>query len=143
MEWVDRQEVRFRGAVDLGESPTWEDVQWEVKYLTGGAPRNYKAAFAMLDEFSERASVKVAPDVRELRAKLEVEREEYHRDKIYQAEWDYNKRDDSAKSVWWLIHAIIWMGDEEKADEAAEFLLKVPALDQHLLGYKTRLPGSL
>ena len=140
LDWVGRQERRFAGFVDLSSPPTWEDVQWEIFYLTGGAPRNYAASFAMLDEYEERASPQERAELQELREKLVAEREEYHTDKIYQAEYEYNEKDNPNKAVWWLLHAVIWIGDEEKANEAAEFLVKIPNLEAHLRGYERDYP---
>ena len=39
-----------------------------------------------------------------------------------------------------MLHSVIWLGDDEMADEAAQFLVKIPDLDQHLLGYREEYP---
>lgn len=140
MGWVERQELRFKGFIDLSAPPTWEDVDWEIHYLTGGAPRNYKAAFEMLNEFMRRSSPEERAKAQELWDELVAERVEYHKDKLYQAEYEYNDKKDAAKAVWWLLHAVIWIGDEDMADEAAAFLVKIPDLDVHLRGYEKEYP---
>jgi len=140
MNWVDRLEGRFAGYVDLSAPPSWDDVQWEIFYMAGGAPRNYRGAFTLLTEFERRATPVERVEVQELREKLIGERLEYHTDKIYQAEYEFNKKDNPSKSVWWLLHAVIWIGDEEMENEAAAFLIKIPNLQGHLEGYERDYP---
>ena len=140
MDWVDRQQGRFAGTIDLSAPPTWEDVEWEVADLTRTAPRNYVAAFALLDEIIVRGDPRELRLARKLLLQLEEERVEYHEDKLEQARYEWETKDSPSKSVWWLLHAIIWIGDEDMANEAADFLLKVPRLTEHLRGYEVKYP---
>jgi hypothetical protein len=140
VDWVRRQEARFAGYVDLSAPPTWADVQWEVQDLTDGSPRNYLAAFGLLDEFLGRAAGGEATEAQGLRDRLASERVEYARDRLFQAQYEYDKKKDASKAVWWLVNSVAWLGDEALANEAARYLLRMPDLAGHLLGYKQDYP---
>ena len=140
LDWVGRQESRFLGFVDLRAAPTWDDIAWEIRYLAGQKPRNYRQAFALLDEFMTDARGSELLEADELRQRLIEERVEYHRDRIYQAEFEFNRKENASLAVWWLLHSVIWIGDAEMADEAAGYLLKIPDLEVHLLGYRKTYP---
>lgn len=140
--WVRRQRGRFEGMVDLSEPPTFEELEWEIWLLTNTSPRNYVEGFALLDEYLERDVAPAAGEARELRAKMVGEREEYHTDRLHQADYEYNKKKDANKAVWWLVHSVIWLGDQEMEDEAAEYLIKIPLLEEHLPGYLDKYPDK-
>lgn len=140
MDWVARQERRFAGYVDMNAPMTWEDVQWEVKDLTDGMPRNYAAAFALLDELLPRVSGEEHQKAQNLRDELVKARPEYAMDRVYQAKHEFEKKQDTAKAVWWLVNNIAWLGDEALANESARLLEKMPDLPGHLLGYKKNYP---
>lgn len=140
MAWVDRQESRFRGFVDLAAPPTWDDVAWEIKYCREQPVRDYKAAFELLAEFEPRASADEEELLEELRAEMIPERAEYHEDRIQQARYEFDRKDDPAKAVWWLLNLTVYIGDEEMADEAATFLAKMPNLVGHLRAYEQQYP---
>lgn len=140
MDWVERQERRFGGYVDMNAPPTWPDVSWEVKDLTDGMPRNYVAALALIDELLTRISGEEASKAKNLRDELVKGRPEYATDRLYQAQYEFEKKTDPPKAVWWLVHNIVWLGDEALANESARFLVKMPDLAGHLLGYKLNYP---
>lgn len=139
-DWVRRQEARFAGYVNLALPPTWEDVQWEVKDLTEGAPRNYVAALGLLDELLSRVSGEEHTKAENLRGEVVAGRPDYAEDKLYQAKHEFEKKGDPSKAVWWLVHNIAWLGDEALANENARVLVKMPDLAGHLLGYKQAYP---
>ncbi len=143
VEWVDRQLTRLR-RVDVDAEPTWEDVDWEVRLMVIGKPRNYVEAFKVLE--SMYGKLDSSNDEFELEArilKLKEEQAEYHKDRLYQAQDEFKKNKDDAKAVWWLVHSIIWIADDDMADEAAEILIKMPDIEGHLLGYDKKYPERL
>jgi hypothetical protein len=140
MDWVQRQEARFGGYVDMNAPMTWADVSWEVKDLTDGMPRNYVTALGLIDELLSRISGEEATKAKNLRDELVKGRPEYATDRLYQARYEYEKKEDPPKAVWWLVHNIAWLGDEALANESARFLVKMPDLAGHLLGYKQYYP---
>jgi hypothetical protein len=140
LDWVARQERRFEGAVDLGAPRTWADVSWAVADLTDTSPRNYAAAFAMLDELLERVSGKEELGARNLKRELVEQRVEYAKDRLEQARYEFDKKQDPNKAVWWLVHNVAWLGDEALANESARYLVRMPDLAGHLLGYKRNYP---
>jgi len=140
MDWVERQERRFGGYVDMNAPLTWEDVSWQVRDLTDGMPRNYAAALALIDELLTRVTGEEATKAKNLRDELVKGRPEYATDRLYQARHEFEKKQDAPKAVWWLVHNIAWLGDEALANESARFLVKMPDLEGHLLGYKLNYP---
>lgn len=140
MDWVRRQEERFAGYIDLNQPPSWEDVQWEVRDLVEGSPRNYVSALALLDELLARVEGEEHVKAQNLRDELTAGRVEYATDRLYQAKYEFEQKKDPNKAVWWLVHNIAWLGDEALADENARFLVKMPELAGHLLGYKQNYP---
>lgn len=140
LEWCARQEARFSGYVDLAAPLDLEDVKWQVKDLTGGSPRNYLVAFAILDEFLSRASGSDHTEAEALRDTLVAERPEYAKEQLYQAQHEFERKDDAPKAVWRLVHNVVWLGDPELADESARFLVKMPDLAGHLRGYHRDYP---
>ncbi len=141
MDWVKRQENRFRGSIDLSAEPTYDDVAWEIESLVDTAPRNYKDAFALLDGYIEGGGVRLS-EAEELRAQLVEDRVAYAEDRIQQAKYEYEDKDDHAKCVWWLVHSIIWLGDEELENDAARRLVAVDRANEHILGYENRYPDK-
>jgi hypothetical protein len=140
LAWCDRQEARFTGYVDLAAPLDLADVKWQVRDLTGGSPRNYLAALAILDEFLSRASGAERTEAEALRDTQLSERAEYAQDRLYQAQYEFEKKNDPPKAVWWLVHNVAWLGDPDLADESARFLVKMPDLAGHLRGYHLRYP---
>lgn len=140
LEWVGRQEERFKGYVDMGAPPDWPDVEWEVRDLVDGKPRNYEAALALLDELLPRVEGEERAKVQNRRDTLVAERVEYAKDRIYEADHQFNKKQDTSKAIWWLVNSVALLGDRALEDEAARFLVKMPDLPSHLLGYKESYP---
>jgi hypothetical protein len=140
LPWVERQEARFRGVIDLSEPKTWPEVEWEVQDLADELPCNYVRMLEILDEFIARASDEDAAAAREKRQELVAGRPAYHADRLQQARYEYEQKDDASKAVWWLVHEVIWIGDEAMAEEAATILLDFPELERHLPGYKQTYP---
>ena len=140
LEWVARQEDRFKGYVDLSAPPDWPDVEWEVRDLVDGMPRDYRTALALLDELLARVEGEERAKVQNRRNELVKERPEYAQDRLFQARHEFDKKQDTAKAIWWLVHSVAWLGDEALEDEAARVLVKMPDLPSHLLGYQVAYP---
>ena len=62
-----------------------------------------------------------------LRGEVLAGRPAYAEDKLYQAKYEFEKKNDPSKAVWWLVHNIAWLGDEALANENARVLVKMPA----------------
>ncbi len=140
MDWVERQEARFRGVIDLSQPKTWPEVEWELEDLSDELPRNYVKMLALLDEFIGRAEGRERSAAEAERAKHVADRPAYHLDRLQQARYEFEQKEDPSKAVWWLVHEIIWIGDPLLADEAAQVLLAFPRLEEHLAGYKQKYP---
>jgi hypothetical protein len=140
LEWIGRQEERFKGYVDMTAPPDWPDVEWEVRDLVDGMPRNYVAAFALLDELATRVEGEERQKVQNRRNELAKGLPEYAQDRLFEARHQFEKKEDTSKAIWWLVHSVAWLGDEELENEAARFLVKMPDLPSHLLGYKESYP---
>ena len=141
-DWVDRQERRLASVANLADPPVYEDVAWEIECLTRTNPRDYKASFGLLDAFIEDASGGELDAATELRNQMVTDREAYHLDRMQQADYEYNKQSDPGKAVLELVHLITKIGDEAKEDEAADILLKIPKVQDHLAGWKKYRPGE-
>lgn len=145
LEWVGRQERRFKGAVDMSLPPTYDDVHWEVKHLATGKPRDYRTAFELIDKYLARADADRKGELEELRAQYVGEREAHQVDRLQQAKHEVRKNKDYVQSIKELVNLIAYQGDTAFENEAAEILLgmeKVPQVDLKgtLLTYKQRQP---
>ena len=140
MGWIDRQEGRLRGRVDLNAAPTWDDIDWEIKYIVAQSVRDYAEAFDILDTFIATAAGDDLVAAADLKEKLTEERVPYHKDRLQQARFEYERKEDPAKTVWWLLNLVVHIGDEGMADEAAKYLVKIPRLDEHLKSYARQYP---
>ncbi len=140
MDWVDRQEARFAGRVNLNAAPTWEDIDWEVKYIVAQPVRDYVEAFKLVDTFVETAEGDDLLAAIELQATLEQERAEYFTDRLEQARYEYNKKKNPSQSVWWCVNLIAYIGDAEKASQVASYLVKIPRVEEHLKSYEAKYP---
>jgi hypothetical protein len=141
-DWVRRQMSRFQGTIDLAAPPTFDDLAWEVRSLTNTMPRDYRSALALVDEFLKGATGAQALSARELRDTLVADRVEYAEDRLQQARYEYGTKQNHSGAVWWLVHSVIWLGDSDMEDRAAEVLVKIPDLDQHLRGYQEKYPDK-
>ena len=137
--WVERQQVRFAAIVDLSEPADYAAIAFEVDAMTRNKPRDYRTAFALLDEFMERATGDDLLLAGNLRARLIPERAEYHMDRMLQARWEHEEGSDS-KAVSWLVYGAVDMGDEAMERQAAESLILMPNSEAHLAGYYRERP---
>ena len=140
LDWLDRQESRFAGIVDLDDPADWPSVKWEVRSFVRGMPRNYRGAFACLDGFLARTPEGPEHDqAARYKVLLAEERDEHHEDRIAYARELYGQNE-VRRAVWWLVHQVIWSDAPELADEAAGVLIKFPDAYDHLRGYEESEP---
>jgi hypothetical protein len=141
--WVERQERRFAGVVDLSQPPTLADIQFEVRTLTHADDlRDYEQCFQVLDQFLGVCG----PADREAALKLVDEhraaREPYFLDRLQRARFEYERKE-IAESAGVLVALIRYIGDEQMADRAASELLKFEDIDARLRGFKLDKPEIL
>ena len=135
LSWVRRMETRYSAVVSLDDPPTMEDLAFEVKTLTWAKPRDYKAAFKLLNDFVPTASPDDRLEAKELIGTMELEEAEYYEWCLQEAKHMWNE-EMYAKSVEWLVQCVIKLNNQEMVDGAAERLLQVPDVDQRWGGYK-------
>jgi hypothetical protein len=140
LEWIKRQETRFAGMVRLSDPPTFAYVKLKVKVLTDTSPRHYDEAFAQLEGYEPLASEEERVEIAALRAQMISERKTYAVDRLHQAKYELERKESPSKAVWWLVNSVLYLGDQALEDEAAGYLIKMPHLDEHLLGYKSKYP---
>ncbi|HTF90679.1 MAG TPA: FHA domain-containing protein [Planctomycetota bacterium] len=144
LAWVNRQEERFKDAVDLTQPPSFDDIQFEVESLTWSHPRNYKEAFAAAKAFQATAT---GPDVEKVAGflhELEGKRADWFKDRLEQARWHFDRKEEGL-SIGVLLSIIRGAGDEAMADNAAERLLaygNAEKMASWLRGYRTNDPDG-
>lgn len=139
LDWVKRQEKRFQGFVSLGDPPTYDDIAWEIECLTKTNPKYYKESFEIVDDFVADATGRELTDAQALRTQMVADRAEYHLDRMQQARYEY-QNEEIGQAVRWLVYGITMMGDEEMADEAANYLINMPDIEPHLRGWRSSRP---
>jgi hypothetical protein len=138
--WVTRQESRFQGSVDLSQPKTLADIQWEIRSLVRNSPRHYGEAFGLLDEFIPRATSKDLAEAETMRQEMIVAREEYALDRLQQAKYELEKKENPGGAVWWLINSVCYLGDPAMEDDAAGRLIRMSEIGAHLEGYRDERP---
>ena len=134
LQWCTDYRARWAGLAAMNEPNTYDDMAFEVKSLTHAMPRDYKLAFQVLDEFSLRAEGSHKAMAETLRAELVTARQEYHLDRMQQAEY-YFKSNEKGKAVSWLTQSVIKLGDVAMENEAAEILVALPGVESAIQGY--------
>jgi hypothetical protein len=136
MDWVERQEGRFKGAIDLSKPPTFADIEFEVQALTWSFPRNYEEAFAVTRAFQQTAQGEDVAKSAAFLTELEGKREAWFKDRLEEARYQFDLKE-KGKSLGVLLSIIRYAGDAKMADNAAERLLLYEDIDSWLRGYKT------
>lgn len=137
--WINRQRERLKGFVDMSAPLTWADINWQAQVHTNAKPRDYRAAFKLIDDFLGTAEEDERRRLSILRAELEVERDQYHTDQLKHARNLFTKGEQGL-SVFWLVQSITGLGDEDMENEAAVVLLGFPEVEGHLMGYRRSKP---
>jgi len=141
MDWIERQERRLAGIVDLSAPPTLADIEFEVKTLTRSTDlRNYKECFAVLENFLEVCGADDRERVRQLIEHHQEEREEWFYERMQRARFEY-ENDRKGQAVGWLVAIIQYAGDREMEERAASDLVKFENAVPILRGYKEGKPA--
>jgi hypothetical protein len=140
--WIERQERRFQGVVDLDDPPTFTDITWEVKSLTGGKPKEYGEALDALADFLETAEGEDLAQAQDLQAQVVQERADYHLDRMKQARYELEEKGDDGESVRILVEDMLLMGDLDMENEAAGYLVRLPKAEAYLRGYERTDPET-
>jgi hypothetical protein len=121
--WVDRFRKRYAKIAEMNSPSTFEDVEWEVKRITAGKPRDYRTVFVLLDRVLDTDAGSAASTAA-LRSEQEGERQEYYVDRLLQSQFHWKKKE-YGKAVEWLVQVIIKIGDKEKEGAAIDSFLKM------------------
>ena len=137
LEWCSRMKERWRNTAALNEPPSYEDVAFEVDTMTWAMPRDYKTAFALIDDFLAGATGSDRAMALALRAEHEGHRREYFEDRMLQAKHEYghDSAEQKGSAVRWLTELIIKIGDDDMANQAATILVKIPGVDGPIRGF--------
>lgn len=144
LEWVTRQEARFKGAIDLSKPPTFADVQFEVESLTWSFPRKYDEAFAVAQAFQASAQGDDVAKAAAFLAELDGKRKAWFDDRLQQAKFHYERKE-IGKSVGVLLSIIRYAGDTAMEDDGATRLLQYGDAEEiatFLRGYRTNDPNG-
>lgn len=138
--WVERQEQRFAGVVDLAAPLTQQDVLWQANRLTSGVPAEWERALALIDERATRTSdAAERAELDALRAKLLAKRREAHVEAMHTARAAY-QRGDKARAIELCAQSVMHNGDPELTAEAARYLVAMPELELALRQYREQRP---
>lgn len=140
LEYISRQEARFKSAVDLSQPPTFEDIQFEVDSLTWSFPKKFDEAFELVRGFQAKADGENVQKANAFLGELEAKRTAWFQDRLEQARFHFDRKEDS-KSVGVLLSVVLHAGDEKMADEAAQRLTQFGGFDESWLrGYRDQFP---
>lgn len=139
MDWVDRMVERYSRVVSLDDPPTYEDIAFETESLTWAKPRDYKKAFQILGDFIDGASGDDRARALSLFDELSEARQVHFEDRLAQAKYDYDKGR-QGEAISWLSLLVVYIGDEDMADNAAGRLVQMPDIDAYLRGYAQSQP---
>ena len=141
LDWVTRQESRFKAAIDLGKPPTYDDVAFEVESLTWASPRNYREAFAVATAFQTNAQGEDLTKIGALLADLQTKRAAWFKDRMEQARWEYEGKNEG-KAIGELLAIVRFSGDASMEDQAADQFLRFGDMRAWLRGYRTNQPEA-
>jgi len=128
---------RWRTTAAVGEPATFDDVAWEFKTLTWANPRDYKAAFALLEGFLATATASERARGEAMRAEHVGQRREYFHEELQQAkhEFEMGIADQTAKAVRGLTELVTKIGDPDMANDAAERMILIRGIERPIQGY--------
>lgn len=121
--WVDRYRTRFAKIAEMSSPDTFEDVEWEIKRITAGKPRDYRTVFSLLDNVLQTDPGSDS-SVAKLRSEQESAREDYFIDRLLQSQHLWKKKE-YGQAVEWLVQVIIKIGDTDKESKAVDTFLKM------------------
>ncbi len=139
IEWAQRMKASYSVMVDMSQPPTYADIAFEVETLTWANPRDYRQALGLLKRFADSADADARAKALALVDQKLKERKEWYEDRTQQAKFEY-ERNQVGKAVNWLLVLSTYTGDDEMERVAAQRLLDIPRLDEHLRGYRNSRP---
>ena len=134
LDEVLRYEARFKEICDLSEPATYSDLAYEVETMTWAKPRDFKGAFALIDQHLA-ANPGDEAQVKELIAAKQTLQSEQFEEMMLQAKYEWEK-DERGQAVAGLVQVITLFEDASMATQAAEELVRLPGIDEWLRGYK-------
>jgi hypothetical protein len=134
LDEVLRYEARFKEICDLSQPATYVDLAYEVETMTWAKPRNFKGAFALINQHLA-ANPGDEPQVKELLATMRTLQSEQFEEMSLQVRYDWEK-DERGKAVAYLVQIITLFEDASMATQAAEQLVQLKGIDEWLRGYK-------
>lgn len=139
IEWVERQESRFRGRIDITRPATFEEIAYEIDTLTWAWPQRYGVAFEKLQPYLDGEDAEAA---RELEVSLTNDRQEKFIDRMQQAkfEWTNEEKGNKGRAAEILRAIIVNYGDEAMVEQAASEMIRLPGLKPLMEAWKRDKP---
>jgi hypothetical protein len=136
--WVDQMLQRYKPMAQLDQPPTLEDTRFEVKMLTQARPRQYEAAFAVIEEFLAASSGTPRDEGLALKSQLTTEQREFFETELKEAALDAEpgEKQDLSKSFDRLVMLVLSITEQEYVNDAADRMLRFPDVDERLKSYK-------
>jgi hypothetical protein len=134
LEEVLRYEARFKEICDLSEPANYSDLAYEVETMTWAKPRNFKGAFALIDQHLA-ANPGDEAKIKGLIAEKQTLQSEQYTEMMLQAKYEWEKGE-SGQAVAGLVQIITLFEDASLATQAAEELVRLRGIDEWLRGYK-------
>lgn len=138
-DWVDRQKRRFASAVNLGEKATWEEADYEIETLTWAWPTKFKQAYRVLRPYLTSPDAALARERQDALDALQTERFD---DKIQQAKYEFEQKDDPGKAVEILRQIIVNFTKEDYVSQAANILISFRGIESWLQAYHDTKPQA-
>lgn len=151
-EEVKNKLRRWEPVAELGQPANLQDVLWEAKTLTWAFPRDYQAAFILLEEFEKSASEEDKVILAGVLSTHRSEREDYFTER-YEYAAHYWDQGDPSKAVEYLVQLITKIGDPAMAEKAARSLVgfegqpskdgrQVLSILENMRGYRNSRPAD-
>ncbi len=139
MDWVTRQESRFRNNVDITQPATFEEIAYEIETLTWAWPHRYGKAFAKLEPYLSGPDAEAAL---ELQKSLNAERDANFLDRMQQAkfEWTNEEKGNKGTAAEILRALTVNYGDPSMVEQAATELTKLPGVKGLMEAWKKTKP---
>lgn len=132
--WVRRQRDHYAKYGKPNEAATLDDLLVEVKFLTGGKPKNFIKAHKRIAEFRARTEEGASDLVTRL-SELKDEEKEYYEERIDQAAglWE---RDNKKDSLGQLMTLVWGLSNPVYSDDVARRITQMPGVLNAMQGYK-------
>jgi len=145
LDWVARYRSRYAKLADLNSPSQFSDLEWEVKRLTAGKPRDYTRVFRGIAAFIAQADEADKTAAQALEQDQTVEREAYFLDRMQESRYQWQKKQ-YGQAVEWLVQIVVKIGDPSMEEQAIDAFLKMqsddgePLSERYLASYKKNRP---